>query len=269
MVGGWWLVVFFLQITNIKYQITTINYQLSTNIKMRPYHKVPIIECGEPLVKIPLELFAVESPHPYEKLGAPYGKHSPYFLRQKVVDSLIAAQNYLHLLHHNWHIQIFDAYRPVAVQKFMVNYAFGEALQMAGLTEAELSHPQRQAIWEEVYKIWAEPSLDEKTPPPHSTGAAVDVRLVDDTRTIVNMGSAIDELSERSLPDYFAHSADPDIQQYHTNRQLLSHVMEKVGFKRNPREWWHFSLGDQMWAWLHNEANPGQLVVAHYGRVLW
>ncbi|PLZ55166.1 D-alanyl-D-alanine dipeptidase, partial [Fischerella thermalis WC442] len=52
---------------------------------MRPYHQVPIQECGEPLVAIPLAMFAVESPHPYEKLGAPYGEHSPYFLRRSVV----------------------------------------------------------------------------------------------------------------------------------------------------------------------------------------
>jgi D-alanyl-D-alanine dipeptidase len=235
---------------------------------MRPYHKVPIIECGEPLVKIPLELFAVESPHPYEKLGAPYGDRSPYFLRQSLVDNLIAAQNYLQLLRPNWHIQIFDAYRPVAVQQFMVNYAFGEALQMAGLTKAELSPENSQAIWEEVYKIWAEPSLDEKTPPPHSTGAAVDVTLVDNTGEIVNMGSPIDEMSERSHPDYFANSSTTQAQQYHANRQLLCDVMEKAGFQRNPREWWHFSLGDQMWAWLNNQANPGNPVVAHYGRIL-
>lgn len=133
---------------------------------MRPYHQVPIVECDEPLVEIPLELFAVESPHPYEKLGAPYGENSPYFLRQSIVESLIVAQNYLQILLRNWHIQIFDAYRPVAVQQFMVDYTFAEAVQMAGLIEAELSQTQRQAIWEEVYKIWAEPSLDEKTPPP-------------------------------------------------------------------------------------------------------
>ncbi|WP_414584634.1 M15 family metallopeptidase [Scytonema sp. PCC 10023] len=235
---------------------------------MRPYHKVPIIECGEPLVKIPLELFAVESPHPYEKLGAPYGEHSAYFLRQSVVDNLIAAQNYLQLLLPNWRIQIFDAYRPVAVQQFMVNYAFGEALQMAGLSEAELSPENSQAIWEEVYKIWAEPSLDEKTPPPHSTGAAVDVTLVDNTGEIVNMGSPIDELSGRSHPDYFAHSSTAQPQQYHAHRQLLCDVMQKAGFQRNPREWWHFSLGDQMWAWLNNQANPSNPVVARYGRVV-
>jgi zinc D-Ala-D-Ala dipeptidase len=138
---------------------------------------------------------------------------------------------------------------------------------MRGLSEVELSQHQLQEIWEEVYKIWAEPSLDEKTPPPHSTGAAVDVTLVDDTGTIVDMGSPIDEMSERSLPLYFASATDVQEQQYHVHRQLLCDVMEEAEFKRNPREWWHFSIGDQMWAWLSNEANPDTLFHARYGRL--
>ncbi|MBF2006762.1 MAG: D-alanyl-D-alanine dipeptidase [Chlorogloeopsis fritschii C42_A2020_084] len=235
---------------------------------MRPYHQIPIQECGEPLVPIPLKKFAVEFPHPYEKLGAPYGEHSPYFLRQSVVDNLIAAQNYLQILHPDWHIQIFDAYRPVAVQQFMVNYAFCGALRDRGFIGIELSEIQRQEIWQEVYKIWAEPSLDEKTPPPHSTGAAVDVTLVDDRGKIVDMGSPIDELSDRSLPDYYLNSDRPQAQQYHANRLLLQNVMEKAGFKRNPREWWHFSFGDQMWAWLNNQTNQDTKFVARYGRLV-
>jgi D-alanyl-D-alanine dipeptidase len=81
------------------------------------------------------------------------------------------------------------------------------------------------------------------------------------------MGSPIDELSERSLPDYFGDRTTAQAQLYHANRQLLCNVMEKAGFKRNPREWWHFSLGDQMWAWLNNTAHPGNPVVARYGRL--
>ncbi|MEH1836862.1 MAG: M15 family metallopeptidase [Nostoc sp.] len=234
---------------------------------MRPYRQIPIFECGEPLVEIPLELFAVESPHPYEKLGAPYGKHSPYYLRQSVIENLLQAQNYLDVLHPNWRIQIFDAYRPIAVQQFMVDYSFVQALQDKGLTEVELSPNQRQEIWEAVYEIWAVPSLDEKTPPPHSTGAAVDVTLVDDAGQIVNMGSPIDEMSERSHPDYYANSDHPQAQKYHAHRQLLRDVMLKAGFLRNPREWWHFSIGDQMWAWLNNQSNPANPVTARYGRL--
>ncbi|MCC5641414.1 D-alanyl-D-alanine dipeptidase [Nostoc sp. CHAB 5824] len=234
---------------------------------MRPYHQIPIFECGEPLMEIPLELFAVESPHPYEKLGAPYGDRSPYYLRQSVIEKLIQAQNYLQLLHPNWRIQIFDAYRPIAVQQFMVDYSFAQAMQDRGLTNVELSPNQRQEIWEAVYEIWAVPSLDEKTPPPHSTGAAVDVTLVDDTGQIVNMGSPIDEMSQRSHPDYYANSDYPESQQYHAHRQLLQDVMLKAGFQRNPREWWHFSIGDQMWAWLNNQSNPANPLTARYGRL--
>jgi zinc D-Ala-D-Ala dipeptidase len=234
---------------------------------MKPYHQIPIIECGEPLVEIPLKLFAVESPHPYEKLGAAYGTHSPYYLRQSVIDNLIQAQNYLQLLHPDWCIQIFDAYRPVAVQKFMVDYSFTQAVEEKGLTEAELSPKQHQEIWEAVYEIWAVPSLDEKTPPPHSTGAAVDITLVDDAGQIVNMGSPIDEMSQRSHPDYYINSSHPEAQQYHTHRQLLLYVMLKAGFQRNPREWWHFSFGDQMWAWLQNQSHPANLLTARYGRL--
>lgn len=223
---------------------------------MRPYHITPIIECGEPLVKIPLELFAVESPHPYEKLGAIYGGHSPYYLRETVVEKLIQAQNSLQLLHPNWYIQIFDAYRPVAVQQFMVDYSFGEALRERGLTETELSPQEREEVCEAVYEIWAVPSLDMKTPPPHSTGAAVDVTLVDENGVVVDMGSPIDEMSERSHPDYYFNSD----QHYHAHRQLLQDVMLKAGFQRNPKEWWHFSFGDQMWAWLSNHPT------ARYGR---
>ncbi|MCJ8279544.1 MAG: D-alanyl-D-alanine dipeptidase [Rivularia sp. ALOHA_DT_140] len=234
---------------------------------MRPYHYIEIIECGESLVKIPLSYFAVESPHAYEKLGAPYGKHSPYFVRETIVDYLINAQNYLQQLRPDWRIQIFDAYRPVAVQKFMVDYTFAEALKERGLTESSLSEAQRQSIWEEVYKIWAEPSLDEKTPPPHSTGAAVDVTLVNEMGQVVDMGSPIDELSDRSLPNYYADIQVEFAPRYHANRLLLLDVMEKAGFARNPREWWHFSFGDQMWAWLNNEANSERKCMACYGKV--
>ncbi len=231
---------------------------------MKPYQQIPILECEELLVPIPLELFAVESPHPYQKLGANYGERSPYHLRQSVLNSLIQAQAQLQRYHPNWRIQIFDAYRPVAVQQFMVNYTFSEQVQ--GLTPAELLE-QRQAIWEQVYQIWAVPSLDPTTPPPHSTGAAVDVTLVDSTGQI-NMGSAIDELSARSHPDFFANSAAALEQQYHCHRQTLWDVMRYSGFQRHPGEWWHFSLGDQMWAWLSNQTNLANPVVARYGRLL-
>lgn len=232
---------------------------------MKPYQQIPILECGEPLIPIPLEQFAVESPHPYEKLGAPYGDASPYHLRQSVVAALIAAQTELQKRHPGWRIQIFDAYRPVAVQQFMVEYAFAEVVQARQLNRETLSEQQREAIWQEVYKIWALPSLNPMTPPPHSTGAAIDITLVDATGGLIDMGSPIDELSPRSHPDYYANQPEKP---YHVHRQLLRDVMHSAGFRRHPGEWWHFCLGDQMWAWLGNQENPAATVTARYGRII-
>lgn len=235
---------------------------------MKPYQQVQIIECGEALVPIPVQVFAVELPHPYQQLGATYEGRSPYHLRQSVLESLIQAQNHLQIKHPGWRIQIFDAYRPVAVQQFMVDYTFAEVVKAHGLILAELSELQSQAIWEQVYQIWAVPSCDPRTPPPHSTGGAVDITLVDDAGKPVNMGSAIDELSARSHPDYFAHSTNAVERQYHAHRQLLEDIMNYAGFMRHPGEWWHFSSGDQMWAWLTNQQNRDLPVVARYGGVV-
>jgi zinc D-Ala-D-Ala dipeptidase len=234
---------------------------------MKPYQQVPIVECGEPLVPIPTERFAIVSPHPYANIGAPYGDKSPFYLRQGVLESLLMAQTYLQTQCPGWQIQIFDAYRPIAVQQYMVDYTFAELARSQGLEPEHLTEMQRQAIFQQVYEFWAVPNLDPATPPPHSTGAAIDVTLVNELGEVVDMGSAIDEISPRSYPNHFANSDDPTEQHFHQQRSRLCDAMTKAGFQPHPNEWWHFSQGDQLWAWLTQQANPQCPVVARYGRV--
>ena len=229
---------------------------------MKPYQSIPIQDCGEALISIPLERFSVEKPHPYQKLGASYGQKSPYYLRSRVIETLIEAQRNLQQQYLGWKIHIFDAYRPVAVQRFMVDYTFTSLLQEKGLNLEQLSPEQQENLWQQVYQIWAVPSDDLGTPPPHSTGAAVDITLMDDQGQLLDMGGEIDELSQRSHPDYYANQIDSKGKIYHQRRELLNHIMTQVGFLRHPGEWWLFSLGDQMWAW------QSQRAMAYYGRVI-
>jgi zinc D-Ala-D-Ala dipeptidase len=258
--------------------------------RMKPYQQVPIVECYEPLLPLPLAQFAVEDPHPYLKLAAPYGEKSPYYLRQGVLEALLQAQAWLQQVCPNWRIQIFDAYRPIAVQQYMVEHTFTETLRNKGLLLEQLTDAQRQAILEQVYQFWAVPSSDPKMPPPHSTGAAVDVSLVDASGAIVNMGSPIDEMSLRSHPNFFAQASTLDCAQdaeqrsegnnlsleqilerdratFHSHRQILNYAMSAAGFQQHPREWWHFSLGDQLWAWLSNQNAPDIPLIARYGAI--
>lgn len=240
----------------------------------KPYHQVPIEECGEPLVPIPADVFVLPQEHPYAALGAPYGERSPYSVRQSVLKRLHQAQDSLQQQRPGWGILIFDAYRPLAVQQFMVDYSIDALARSRDLDPQTLTHEQRQHLAHDVQQFWAVPSSDPATPPPHSTGAAIDITLADPSGHPVSMGSPIDELSPRSYPDHFAPVSDPDSPTYdpigatvHRRRQLLRQVMLEAGFSGHPKEWWHFSYGDQMWVWHTRQSTETPTQPAFYGRV--
>lgn len=236
------------------------------------YSNMPIMECGEELVAIP-DIFAFTDPHVYVNLGAPYGQLSPYYVRSGVLERLELAQTKIHSQCPRWRIKIFDAYRPVAVQAFMVEHT---KQQLAKAQNFDLNDPdQEQELMDQVYKFWAFPSLDPATPPPHSTGAAVDITLVDENDFEIDMGGAIDEISERSMPNYYQSATDLAQIQFDRHRHLLKYCMDSAGFQQHPNEWWHFSYGDQMWCYLENLINqedesvfyPDAPKFAYYGRV--
>jgi D-alanyl-D-alanine dipeptidase len=228
---------------------------------MKPYQNITIADCHEPLIAIADEIAKID-PHPYIALGAPYADRSPFFVRQGILKRLQESQIYLNTIRPNWQIAIFDAYRPIAVQQFMVDHSFAQLVKANGLEINTLSEDEKNSLMEQVMKFWAIPSHDPKTPPPHSTGAAIDVTLFDAQGQEVNLGSPIDEISDRSLPNYFASFRNSQAVVFNRDRELLNQVMTHSGFQRHPNEWWHFSYGDQLWAWISNEKS------AIYGGVI-
>ncbi|BAQ62627.1 D-alanyl-D-alanine dipeptidase [Geminocystis sp. NIES-3708] len=235
---------------------------------MKPYQIIPIIDSQEPLVAIPDGEFILENPSAYVKLGANYEGKSPYFLREEVLKRLMKSKDKLTAIKPHWQIKIFDAYRPVNVQQFMVDYTFNSICSDCQLEPNLLTPWEKASIYDEVYKIWAIPSDNPLTPPPHSTGSAIDLTLVDENGFDVDMGGEIDELSERSNPNYYKNKTNPEGKLCHQNRQILLEIMSYGGFRRHLGEWWHFSYGDQMWAWLQNLDTPNLNEIAKYGRVI-
>jgi D-alanyl-D-alanine dipeptidase len=231
----------------------------------KPYRSVPIKECGEPLVPIPKNIFTFFEPHPYVVLGAPYGRATPWMLRQSILASLQKAQINLQKKCPGWRIKLFDAYRPNAVQSFMVERELTILAKQAGLDPETLTHDNREKLLEKVYRIFAVPSSNPLTPPPHSTGAVFDCTLCDENGQDINMGSELDENSDRSYPDYFINAQDKEGKEAHKNRILLRDVLLEQGFQRNPTEWWHFSRGDQLAQWIEHGLSPQALAI--YGAV--
>ena len=195
-------------------------------------------------------------PHPYVAAGAPYGPGAdPFRLRSGVIKRLLAAQRLLQQQQPNLRLAIFDAWRPVAVQRFMVNHAIAQECQRRGVDRDDPAMSSAlEAVITDVGRFWAPPSDDPATPPPHSTGAAVDLTLatINDDRPVA-MGGDIDAIGAVSEPDHYAKQAADDAASpasvWHARRQLLQGVMLASGFQQHPNEWWHFSHGDQLWAW--------------------
>jgi D-alanyl-D-alanine dipeptidase len=84
--------------------------------------------------------------------------------------------------------------------------------------------------------------------PPHSTGGAVDVTLIDADGAELDMGTAYDASPEESGGLCYTH-AEGLTPAARENRGLLIRLMAGAGFANYATEWWHWSYGDRYWAY--------------------
>ncbi len=227
---------------------------------MKIWNKIPIKDNGDKLIAIPSHLNFLD-PHPYFQLGAPYkDKNSIWKLREEVVNRLVKVNEYL-ILKNNFYLLIYDSWRPLEVQEFMFKRAFLLECEKSDIYASFKSIKSYPSILKKVEKFWAYPSQDSRCPPPHSTGGALDVCLLDKDGNLVEMGSTVDQLDETSKPDFYAKMKNEEAIIWNSRRNLLREIMNKFGFAQHPNEWWHFSYGDQLWAWKNKKEN------AIYGKI--
>jgi D-alanyl-D-alanine dipeptidase len=142
---------------------------------------------------------------------------------------------------------LFDAWRPREVQAY-----FHDVWMPAELKKRQPSLAG-EALTREVERYWAAPTVDENSPAPHSTGAALDLTLRWIGGEPLWMGSLFDDVTEIAHRDRFERVGDSisfSDEEARANRRLLHWVMSEAGFVGHPDEWWHFSYGDQLWSAL-------------------
>lgn len=153
-------------------------------------------------------------------------------VRQRVAEMLAeAADN----LPKGTDLQIIEGFRPLHQQRFMY-----ESLRR----EFADKHPEwsRATLHRRTNQMSAPP--DDKCPPPHSTGGAVDVMLIEmPSHTLLDMTSPHD-MDEISAPADFA-DLTPTAK---ANRKLLRDTLTATGLTVYAGEWWHYSYGDSGWA---------------------
>lgn len=184
----------------------------------------------------------------------PYHHRAPHsipelYVREGVLARLAAVNE--RLRSHGYELYLFDAYRPIEVQNYFHDEWVPDYLRAR--------HPDwsDEAIYDETGKYWAKGApashrVDPLSPPPHSTGAVVDLTLRKLGRdTPLFMGGDFDEVDSVSFIDHFEREGERRSltlaeEEARYNRRLLYSAMQDGGFTGNPNEWWHYGKGDQL-----------------------
>jgi len=209
---------------------------------------IPVVEGGEPLVRVDLACPDVLVRPGILGDGPDVGPH--LLARAGVCERLARMTASLPV---GWRVEVFEAYRTMAYQRRL--YAAAVAALVAD--RPGLSGRTLAAVADNYVAL---PTDDPASPPPHTTGAALDMLLVGADGARPDYGS--------TPGTYDAHHAErhptnsPSVSgEQRANRLRLLRAAVAAGFANYPGEWWHYSYGDQ--DWCHQSGEP----VAFYGRV--
>lgn len=188
----------------------------------------PIQEIGEPLVDVKNFTQIFLSAATFQKASS-YTK-----VRQSVVNRLLDATQYLPF---GIRFLLEEGHRTLTVQKEI----FDEYYQKLKMANAQWNE---NTLFEATMKYVAPPHDN----PPHSTGAAIDITLVNSQGEKLDMGTAMNETPDQNQNASYTYAPNSSAAAK-ANRQILIDALSKVDFVNYPTEWWHWSYGDRYWAY--------------------
>ena len=150
-----------------------------------------------------------------------YGSIDCAWLHREAAAGLEGVIAWLRQRHPGLKILVLDALRPHRVQQTLWQHLEGTPLRQY------LADPARGSI--------------------HSFGMAVDVTLLDENGSELDMGTGFDDLSELSHPEWEElHLAQGRLGAAAlAHRRVLRQAMAENGFRGINSEWWHFDFGDK------------------------
>nr|WP_192034396.1 M15 family metallopeptidase [Halomonas sp. YLGW01] len=207
--------------------------------------RIPIRECDESLMPLGLAPLPIKVFPVYAKQGVP-GAIDECYVKETTYRRLLEVAR---ALPDGMGLVVLDGWRPWRVQQYLFDTLY-ESLRAhrSELSEAELTTRTREFV--------SVPSRSQQAPSPHLTGGAVDVTLCDADGILLDMGTLFDEAVRESHTDALECLEAPTERQLaaRDNRRLLYNAMIAQGFTNLPSEWWHYDLGDQLWAYHRGQA---------------
>lgn len=172
----------------------------------------------------------------YADYIAEHPEYDGIYVREELLMRLLKAAD---SLDGRYKLVVRAGHRPLAIQKRLLKECSEDYKKdNPGISDKEALEHARTFV-----------SDPETSLPPHCCGAAVDVELFDaSTNQLVDFGSSLNDDNEQSFL-YAGDIADA----HKLNRQILLKAMLGAGLASCKPEWWHFSYGDQVWAWFYGK----------------
>jgi D-alanyl-D-alanine dipeptidase len=152
------------------------------------------------------------------------------YLRESVARMVqIAAEG----LPERFRLGVMECWRPIERQRRIYEWHFEAARE--AFPERSLAHLRRT-----VNRFVA--PVDQKAPPGHCTGAAVDVCLLDPSGEVVDVSRPYERFKASATYSLGLEKEAAEA------RMVLVESMLEAGFSNCRDEWWHYSWGDAGWA---------------------
>lgn len=250
----------------LEYQDTPIPSQSLTLEYKKGYRQWPIDLHDERNAEVCIDVRTqgIAGKNLYHRTDAPpyfhqfEGSVPELFVRTSVIEKLKIVNTLL--APYNAEIFVYDSWRPAPVQK-------GGRIWCEADVRVRFPEWDTSRVMDVVNEFWAvgpedESDIDPLSPPPHSTGSALDLtlrRLSDEQE--LWMGTLVDDTTPKAHTDWYELHADDSFsdREARKNRRLLYHILTKAGFIVNPTEWWHVSWGDQMWAQISSKGTSQEV----------
>ncbi|HSW69580.1 MAG TPA: M15 family metallopeptidase [Gammaproteobacteria bacterium] len=202
---------------------------------------IPIHENHDPMIDLIAQKEISYGPPPLLPDNTNYTK-----IRKTIYDKLIKAQA---MLPDGLHFRLYEGYRSLDLQQKIFDERYNKLLK----EHPALTH--QQIFLESTKFVSPVINLDGSTNvPPHSTGAAIDVYLVDKKGNVVDMGIHLDDTYEDLKGIFCKTDSEAISEKAREYRKIMGKVLETVGFVNYPTEYWHWSYGDRYWAYQTHRA---------------
>jgi D-alanyl-D-alanine dipeptidase len=209
---------------------------------------IGIKDNNEPLVDLKQQDIISFGPSPEIPNNSDYTK-----MRQSVYEKLVQAQG---MLPDGLKFRVYEGLRSIALQEQL----FSNRYALIKTEHPDWTHEQ---IFHETSRLVSPiVNLDgSKNVPPHSTGGAIDIYLINAQGEIIDMGIKTEDWMLDIDGSISVTNSNKISLEAQSNRAIMSDVLSKVGFVNYGNEYWHWSYGDRYWAYYKTQ------LFAFYGSI--